>query len=72
MSDFNLISPIENNDNNTFFTTSVTGLDEMITEFSFGKIVVNGKIYKNELNCSALTKIILSRLLMSMGFFAVL
>ncbi|MDH3798277.1 MAG: MTH938/NDUFAF3 family protein [Desulfobacterales bacterium] len=28
---------------------SINGLDEMITEFSFGKIVVNGKTYKNDI-----------------------
>ena len=28
---------------------SDTGLDEMITDFSFGKIVVNGKTYKNDI-----------------------
>jgi hypothetical protein len=27
----------------------INGLDEMITEFSFGKIVVNGKTYKNDI-----------------------
>jgi hypothetical protein len=28
---------------------STDGLDEMITEFSFGKIVVNGKTYTNDI-----------------------
>ena len=28
---------------------SINGLDEMITEFSFGKIVVNGKTYTNDI-----------------------
>jgi hypothetical protein len=28
---------------------SIIGLDEMITEFSFGKIVVNGKTYTNDI-----------------------
>jgi hypothetical protein len=29
--------------------TSIARLDEMITEFSFGKIVVNGKTYTNDI-----------------------